>query len=155
MLERLIATSGTSAEPRLRREQGEEAASEVIGGISYIVYDPEFLADLNDAAETEWAAVSVIAHELGHHHFGHVRSGHEVLAPADMRREELDADYFAGYTLARMGASLADAEAALDFIRGDRASDTHPGTGRRLRATAAGWADGRDGLPLVDHPAHP
>lgn len=37
----------------------------------YIAYNPEFILKLKDLTQTNWAAVSVLAHEIGHHLNGH------------------------------------------------------------------------------------
>jgi len=154
VLSRLVAATGTRARPKLFRDPDEDAASDIIDGAPAILYSPRFLERLNEQTKTPWAAVGVIAHELGHHHYGHVGEDTDELTPAIERQEELDADYFSGYALARLGASLAEAQASLDDIRGEPSSDTHPATDRRLRMTAVGWSDGRDGAGLAPAPAH-
>jgi len=153
VLSRLVAATGTRARPKLLRDPDEDAASDIIDGAPAILYSPTFLERLNAATKTPWAAVGVIAHELGHHHYGHMSEDTYELTPAIERQEELDADYFSGYALARLGASLVEAQASLDDIRGEAPSATHPATDRRLRMTAVGWADGRDDAVLAPAPA--
>src|SRR5262249_49202770 len=107
--------------------------------------------EINDRAGTAWAAVSVIAHELGHHYYGHSHEKIDGLPPDVLHERELEADYYSGFLLARMGASLEDAEAAQEALFARNDSHTHPDSYRRLVAISAGWHDGeRDDAPAAD-----
>src|SRR5678810_879251 len=54
-------------------------------------------------------------------------------------RDRLEADYFSGFVMARMGASLQEAEVAMSKIASPQASSSHPGKADRLNAIAKGW----------------
>ena len=42
----------------------------------YLLYNPKFLAAVNRAGHTDWAGISILAHEMGHHLNGHtLRAG--------------------------------------------------------------------------------
>jgi hypothetical protein len=114
----------------------------LVDGREAIVYNPGFLDEVNDRAGTSWAAVSVIAHELGHHYYGHSHTPVEALPSVTLHEHELEADYFSGFVLARMGASREDAEAAQEALFSRADSPTHPDSYRRLDAISAGWSDG-------------
>jgi hypothetical protein len=132
---------------RLTRGPVPYAQALVIDDHSLIVYNARSLDELETETGTPWSAVSVIAHELGHHYYGHAEAGVGGIPVDEILQCELDADYFSGFALARVGASLADAQAAqraLDWVE----TDLHPCSPQRLRAIEAGWRDGRAGLQI-------
>src|SRR6185369_11620391 len=139
------------APPDLYRAPVVAAHAVFVEGREAVVYNPGFLDDINDRTGTAWAAVSVLAHELGHHYYGHSHQKIDGLPPDVLHERELEADYFSGFVLARMGASLEDAEAAQEALFANADSPTHPDSYRRLVAISAGWHDGeRDPAPAAD-----
>src|SRR5690348_14629339 len=118
------------------REQNNinNAYATIINNRRYIVYDNNFLENLDDYAGTKWASISVLAHEMGHHYRNHVID-QQGSTPA----KEIEADYFSGYVMAKMGATLAQAKAAMEQIASPRASATHPAKADRLAAISKGW----------------
>lgn len=122
---------------QLREQNGiNNAYATVIRNQRFIVYDNRFLENLDRYAGTKWASISVLAHEMGHHYRNHVLSG-EGSTPA----KELEADFFSGYVMAKMGASLEEAKAAMSQIASPRASASHPAKADRLNAITNGWND--------------
>ncbi|MEJ8800648.1 membrane-binding protein [Pontibacter sp. H249] len=119
----------------------DNAAAVIHNGKRYILYNERFLAAINNAVHTDWGGVSIIAHEIGHHLNGHTlsRSGSN---PAD----ELEADEFSGFVLRKMGASLAEAQAAINLLSEERTSRTHPGRPYRLEAINKGWRSANEQL---------
>lgn len=107
----------------------------------YIVYAPIFMEALQRQSQTNWSVVEVLAHEIGHHVNGH------HLTRSQSLKNELEADYFAGFVLARMGASLEQATAGERAMGHDNASATHPAKAERLDALTRGWLGGRNGPP--------
>ena len=112
----------------------QNAAAVVYGGQRYLLYNPQFVAAVNRAGRTDWAGISILAHEMGHHLNGHTLRGGGS-NPAD----ELEADEFSGFVLRKMGASLAQAQAGMAVVSGDEDSPTHPGRRVRLAAIGQGW----------------
>lgn len=110
------------------------AYATIIRGRRYIVYDNEFLENLDAYAGTRWASISVLAHEMGHHYRNHV-----VTSSGSTPSKELEADYFSGYVMAKLGASLNEARAAMQQIASANASSTHPAKADRLNSIAKGW----------------
>ncbi len=107
----------------------------------YIVYAPAFMEAIRRRSQTYWSVVEVLAHEIGHHVNGHhLTRGRTV-------DNELQADTFAGFALARMGASLEQATAGERAMGDDSGSTTHPAKEQRLDAITRGWHAGRDGPP--------
>lgn len=135
---------GLDRRPVIFRASVDAARAVFIDGREAIVYNPDFLVEVNERAGTPWAAVSVIAHEIGHHYYGHSRERIDELPSGVLRQRELDADYFSGFALARMGASIEDAEAAQQALFDEHETPTHPSSASRLDAITEGWLDGRD-----------
>jgi hypothetical protein len=115
-------------------DQVENAAAVNYDGKRYLLYNPDFVAAVNQAGRTDWAGISILAHEMGHH-----LNGHTLRGGGSQPQDELEADEFSGFVLRKMGASLAQAQAALAAIATDEGSPTHPGRRPRLAAIGAGW----------------
>jgi hypothetical protein len=134
----------------LREQNGiDNAYATIIRNQRYIIYDNRFLESLDRYAGTKWASISVLAHEMGHHYRNHVVSGAGSTPP-----KELEADYFSGYVMAKMGATVTEARAAMEQIASPRASATHPAKADRLLAIANGWnyANGNAGQNAPGNP---
>jgi hypothetical protein len=110
------------------------AYATIIRNKRYIVYDNTFLENLDGYAGTKWASISVLAHEMGHHYRNHVVDRQGSTPP-----KELEADYFSGYVMAKLGASAAEAMAAMEKIASPNASSTHPAKAHRLKSILQGW----------------
>lgn len=119
----------------LREQNGiNNAYATIIRNRRYIVYDNNFLENLDSYARTKWASVSVLAHEMGHHYRNHVIDQQGSTPP-----KEIEADYFSGYVMAKLGSTLNEAIAAMEQIATPRASSTHPAKADRLAAITRGW----------------
>jgi hypothetical protein len=103
----------------------------------YIAYNPTFIEKLNNKTATNWAAVSVLAHEIGHHLSGH------TLPKNSSPGNELIADKFSGFILFQMGASIDDAKAALSAIGHEMDTTKHPPKHARLEAIQDGWEEAK------------
>jgi hypothetical protein len=119
----------------------ENAAAVVYGGKRYVLYNPAFINQLIKTTGTEWAAISVLAHEIGHH-----LNGHTVSARGSQPALELEADEFSGFVLRKMGATLLQAQSAMKTLASTRASRTHPGQYDRLTFIEKGWNHADDQL---------
>ncbi|WP_157558540.1 M48 family metalloprotease [Microscilla marina] len=110
------------------------AYAHIQNGKRFITYDNLFVEALDYQTGTKWASVSVLAHEVGHHYFDHVldREG-------STHSKELEADYFSGYVLAKMGASIAQAKAAMAKLANPYGSHSHPPRNQRLTAIEKGY----------------
>lgn len=122
---------------QVREQNGiNNAYATVMNNQRYIVYDNRFLERLDSYAGTKWASISVLAHEVGHHYHNHVLSN-----SGGSPSKELEADFFSGYVMAKLGASLDQAKAAMSEIASPVASRSHPAKADRLNAIARGWND--------------
>jgi hypothetical protein len=100
----------------------------------YILYDPSWLKRMADESKTDWASIGVLAHEVGHFLLYHALNN-----KGSNPRWEIDADRFAGKTLAMMGSTLAEAQSMFDNYTLEEDSRTHPGRSKRLEAVKTGW----------------
>jgi hypothetical protein len=139
--ERIIDAIGLRTDFDIRPATIENAAAVVYGGKRYVLYNPTFINKLIKTTGTEWAAISVLAHEVGHH-----LNGHTVSGSGSKPSSELEADEFSGFVLRKMGASLEQAQSAMQTLASARASRTHPAKYDRLTAIAQGWNHADDQL---------
>ena len=119
--------------PRLRNAFAVNLEGD-IGQLRYIIYDNAFLERIDLNTNTDWAAVSILAHEIGHH-----LNGHTLDKVGSRPAKELESDEFSGFALFKLGASLEEAQAAMKEIAGNKTSKTHPAKADRLTAIENGW----------------
>ena len=128
----IMKAIGQRANFEIREANVPNAAAVLYMGKRYILYNPGFISKLTRVTGTKWAAISVLAHEIGHHQSGHTMKGSQLAS-------ELQADEFSGFVLYKMGASLSEAQAAMKVIGNERATSTHPAVDTRLASIAKGW----------------
>lgn len=103
--------------------QNAAAFSNINGGRA-IAYNPDFMSRLYEI--DDWAPVSVMAHEIGHH-FSNTSNS------SNSHRRELGADQVSGCAMAWMNASISEATAAmLKGLPVNSGSPSHPGTSDRV-----------------------
>jgi hypothetical protein len=136
-----IATNHSSVE--------QNAQAKICGdGQRYIFYDPSWLQGLHSTDGPSWTIYFIFAHEIGHHLLNH-----PLYDKGDHKQLELDADRFAGFTLARMGAPLEDILRAVDAIPSERDSKSHPARDRREKAAREGYEDSLRQLSQIGTPS--
>lgn len=114
-----------------------------------ILYNPVFMQSVRIETTTDWAPISILAHEIGHHLCGH------TLITGGSHKVELEADEFSGFILFRMGASLAEAQATMKAIASNIPSLTHPGKQTRLAAIKKGWLKAQNQIKPPDNSQSP
>ena len=134
IIKEIIDVVGLKPRFEVREAEVDNAAAVIYNGQRYILYNRQFVAAVNNAVKTDWAAVSILAHEIGHH-----LNGHTLSRSGSNPQDELEADEFSGFVLRKMGASLADAQAAMRLLSDERGSYTHPGRSARLASISKGW----------------
>ncbi len=100
----------------------------------YILYNPAFINWITDVTKDKWAAIALLAHEVGHH-----LNGHTIRKSGSKPKLELEADEFAGFILYKLGASLEQSQEVMKFIAQTKESRTHPGRNSRMLAIQKGW----------------
>jgi hypothetical protein len=127
----------------IREQNGiRNAYATIINNARWIVYDNNFLEDIDAYAATKWASISILAHEMGHHYYNHVVSRSGSTPP-----KEIEADAFSGYVMYKQGATLNESIAAISAIASDRASATHPAKTDRVAAITRGWNNAKTEMP--------
>ncbi len=117
------------------------AAAVIYNGKRYLLFNPAFIQQLNQVTGNDWASVSVLAHEIGHH-----LNGHTLSATGSQPDKELEADEFSGYIMQRLGATLEEAQMAMNLAADIKGTITHPGRTDRLVAVEKGWNKASDQL---------
>ncbi|MBK6904178.1 MAG: hypothetical protein IPH04_15595 [Saprospirales bacterium] len=102
----------------------------------FILYNQYFMIRIKDETKTDWAALSILAHEIGHH-----LSGHTLDTQGSRPDKELEADRFSGFILYKMGASIEEARTAMDALASETGTPTHPPKSARLAAVTNGWLE--------------
>ncbi|HTH30396.1 MAG TPA: hypothetical protein VL946_03555 [Lacibacter sp.] len=125
----IVKASGMKINFMIAEGRVPNAAAVLVRGQRFILYNPNFMQALNKKAGTDWAAVSVLAHEIGHHLYG----------TGTAMASETKADEFSGFVLGKMGASLKEAQAALNVLPAGASSAAHPEPADRMAFVADGW----------------
>jgi len=134
MVTNIMSVIGLKPNFELRVANVPNAAAVLIKGKRYILYNPKFMEDITTATGTNWAAISILAHEIGHH-----LNGHTLDNVGSRPKTELEADEFSGFVLRKMGATLEEAQAVMGIIASLKGSHTHPAKSDRLAYIATGW----------------
>lgn len=146
-IKRIADTVALPADFEVRAANVGNAAAAVIQNRRYILYSEDFMLRLTrslsgDQSQIDWAGVTILAHEIGHH-----LSGHLLLNSGSRPPMELEADRFSGYVVARLGGTFEQATDILRRLAPEQGSETHPPRSARIEAVATGW---RVASPLPD-----
>lgn len=144
----IVEASGLAQNFEIRAAGVSNAAAAIDGGKRFLLYNQGFISDLRAKTGTRWAALSVMAHEIGHHLNSH------TLEPKRDPQFEIEADYFSGFVLQKIGAKLVEAQSALNYLP-EMQSETHPPKHDRLAAVASGWTKSCDDDPSCGAPPPP
>ena len=102
----------------------------------YIKYNPQFMKRVTDSTNTDWAAISVLAHEIGHHLLGHT-----LMNNGSNPGDELSADRYSGFILNQMGATLDESLRCIESEGNLHGTKTHPPKEARVEAITDGWKE--------------
>ena len=133
-IEDIVSSSGLSGRFNVRAAGVPNAAAVIRGEQRFILYSTGFIRSIRRATDSDWGSKSILAHEIGHH-----LNGHTLAQGGSRPNIELEADYFSGFVLQKMDASLEDAQVAMATLGSERGSATHPPKRDRLEAIASGW----------------
>lgn len=138
-VERILKYTGLKKNFLIKAANVSNAEASIKGTTRYILYNQEFMLRVKKVTNTDWSAISIMAHEIGHH-----LQGHTLLLGGSRPNIELEADKYSGFVLQKMGATLEQAKIAMASIAGEQGSETHPGKQARLTAITNGWIEARD-----------
>jgi hypothetical protein len=122
----------------LTKDTDNCSATVAQGGRRILIVDSKFLNKVNQETGTEWAAISIIAHEVGHHISGFGRYENPLEA-------ELDADYWSGFVLQKLGASKQAAIKCMKKYGTNMNTESHPNREARIDSILEGYNDGENG----------
>jgi Zn-dependent peptidase ImmA (M78 family) len=134
MLSEIMSVVGLAANFELKEAKVQNVQASISHRKRYILYNPEYISWLNNTTNDKWAAITLLAHEIGHH-----LNGHTIKKSGSRPSLELEADEFAGFVLHKLGASLEQSQEVMNYIATNRASKTHPARYSRMLAIQNGW----------------
>ena len=110
----------------------------------YILYDPDFMNNIE--GESKWRNLTILAHEVAHHLNNHpvdlrMAKDFDRKSYSQIRRQELEADEFAGFIMYKLGGPLDEAIKAISSVSSDEDDtySTHPSKQKRINALKAGY----------------
>ena len=133
-VERIMRYTGLSPRFNIMASDVSNAVAVIRGKQRYILYSQFFMQQVKNATGNQWSEISILAHEIGHH-----LNNHTLEENGSRPDLELEADMFSGHVLYRMGASMADAVAAMNKVADENGSSTHPPRRTRVAAITNGW----------------
>ena len=134
MLAQIMEVVGLSPNFELKEAKVDNVEASISRRKRYILYNPDYINWINNVTHDKWAAMVLLAHEVGHH-----LNGHTIKKGGSTPRLELEADEFAGFVLYKLGASLDQAQEVMKHIAKTKASPTHPSRASRMLAIENGW----------------
>jgi len=151
-IDKILSVIGTSQKPVLQACSNiNNAVAVAYKGQRYILYDRDFMNSLTKGNNKYWSNMFILAHEVGHHINGHsldvMLYSKDVINPKSLftkRKQELEADEFAGFVLAKLGATLKQTSEVLlnlPSISNENTS-THPSRDKRITSVRIGFKKG-------------
>lgn len=135
MLSEIMTVVGLHANFELKEAEVDNIQASISRRKRYILYNPEYIRWVNNITKDKWAAMALLAHEVGHH-----LNGHTIKRSGSKPALELEADEFAGFVLYKLGASLQQSQEVMKYIATREASRTHPARNSRMLAIENGWS---------------
>lgn len=135
MLQQIIDVTGLKPNFELKPGKVNNIEATISRRKRYILYNPEFISQINDLTHDKWGTMALLAHEVGHH-----LNGHTIKNSGSTPELELEADEFAGFVLYKLGAPLNKAQEVMNYISKTEGSSTHPSRSARMQAIEKGWS---------------
>jgi hypothetical protein len=107
------------------------------GSTRYISYNSRYLDSVKTVTHSMLAITSILAHELAHHLYGHLGDVNK-----DRHMQELQADYFSGFMMARLKGNkftMDEASTCLRLFGDSLSTETHPDKATRITYFEDGW----------------
>lgn len=140
VVERIVNIVGLEQNFQIAAANVPNALATIQNNQRLILYSQNFILSIKNATGTDWAGISILAHEIGHH-----LNGHTIMPGGSRPDLELQADKFSGFVCAKLGATLQQAQAAMNSLASASGSSTHPPKSARIEAIALGWNQGNSG----------
>lgn len=137
MVEDIVAISGLQQNFTIIPVPNYENALALVKNNKRIIaYDPIWLDKMSLETGNQWSSITIMAHEVGHHLNGHTLINN---SQSDQLNLELDADYFAGLIVQKLGGSVKDAQQFFNMYGTTTDTLTHPSAEKRIRKIKEGW----------------
>lgn len=116
----------------------ENAVAVILDGERELLIDENYLYKLNNSTNNNFY-IFILAHEIGHHLNGHtLKSSNNSTS----RKQELEADYFAGFVLKKLNGTIEDITKTLMSLPHPKENvGTHPILNDRLYSAKNGFND--------------
>jgi hypothetical protein len=108
---------------------------------TFVLYNLDSAMDFNLKAKSKYGLMSILAHEVGHHAFHHFLQWPDKNIPM----QELQADYFAGWLLAKLNVPQSDITKGLVVVAEEKAKEDYPSLKERSAATRLGYTVANSG----------
>ncbi|PIV97000.1 MAG: hypothetical protein COZ16_02680 [Flavobacteriaceae bacterium CG_4_10_14_3_um_filter_31_253] len=116
----------------------QNAVAVIIDGERELLIDENYLSKLNNSTNSSFY-LFILAHEIGHHLNGHTLKSSDN---STSRKQELEADYFAGFVLKKLNSKIQDITNALNKIpHPNQNTGTHPILKDRIFSAKSGFND--------------
>jgi predicted Zn-dependent protease len=116
----------------------QNAVAVIIDGERELLIDENYLSKLNNSTNSSFY-LFILAHEIGHHLNGHTLKNSDN---STSRKQELEADYFAGFVLKKIDGTVQDITDVLNNIpHPNENTGTHPILKDRLFSAKSGFED--------------
>jgi tetratricopeptide (TPR) repeat protein len=118
-----------------------------LNGFRVVIYDRAFIESFSYNSTTKMAAYYyILSHEIGHHLQGHTINLNTHINYYQSRKDELDADEFAGFIAAKNGIMKNVLLEIVRKIPAPKSSNgTHPSTALRIASVNRGYEKGING----------
>jgi hypothetical protein len=147
-LDRILSVIGASKRTFIIQpcDNINNAIATSIKGVRYILYDRKFMNSISN--QNNWSNLFILAHEVGHHINGHsldlVLYATDAIEPESLaikRQQEIEADEFASFVLAKLGAPIEKVNEIIKRVSSqeDDSYKTHPNREKRLSAVLRGY----------------
>ncbi|TYB73032.1 ImmA/IrrE family metallo-endopeptidase [Bizionia saleffrena] len=114
------------------------AVAVIIDGERELLIDEHYLSKLNNSTNKSFY-LFILAHEIGHHLNGHTLKYSDNTTS---RKQELEADYFAGFVLKKLNSPIQDITSTLnDIPHPSKNTGTHPILKNRILSANKGFED--------------
>jgi uncharacterized protein YbjQ (UPF0145 family) len=135
-IDKILKYSGLAKNFIVKAANVPNVEASLNGEIRYVLYNKAFLKKVKHQTKSDWAKMSILAHEIGHH-----LQGHTLSSSGSNQDIEVEADKYSGFILQRMGAKLDNAKIAVNIFAKEGASISHPRKKKRIQAITDGWTE--------------
>lgn len=112
----------------------DHALAYLDGDDQYLIYNENFIKQVRANSHGDWTPLFILVHEIGHLLIKHPYSEDQK----EKKKYELQADYFAGFWLNKLGATIQEAiQYAEQLPR--QSKGYHPSRENRIKAISEGW----------------